>query len=50
MGFLDNYSMKAMREQVDDKLMVIKLFAANYARDLMSIIIFFSMNVIDHPK
>ncbi len=27
--------MKAKREQVDDKLMVIKLFASNYARDLL---------------
>jgi hypothetical protein len=26
--------MKATKEQVDDKLMVIKLFASNYARDL----------------
>ena len=36
-GFLDNYSMKAKREQVDDKLMVIKLFSCNYARDLLNI-------------
>ena len=28
--------MKAKREQVDDKLMVIKLFASNYARDLVN--------------
>ncbi len=34
-GFLDNYSMKAKREQDDDKLMVIKLFSCNYARDLL---------------
>jgi hypothetical protein len=27
--------MNATREQVDDKLMVIKLFASNYARDLL---------------
>jgi hypothetical protein len=26
--------MKAKREQVDDELMVIKLFSGNYARDL----------------
>ena len=26
--------MKAKKEQVDDKLMVIKLFSCNYARDL----------------
>ncbi len=26
---------KAKREQVDDKLVVIKLFASNYARDLL---------------
>ena len=34
-GFLDNYSMKSTKEQVnEDILMVIKLFASNYARDL----------------
>jgi hypothetical protein len=33
---LDNYSMKAKRKRVDEELMVIKLFASNYARDLMS--------------
>ncbi|MER5175401.1 MAG: hypothetical protein ABJB76_07820 [Candidatus Nitrosocosmicus sp.] len=27
--------MKARREQVDEKLLVIKLFAINYARDLI---------------
>jgi hypothetical protein len=27
--------MKARREQVDEKLIVIKLFALNYARDLI---------------
>ncbi len=27
--------MKAMREQIDGELMVIKLFASNYARDLV---------------
>ena len=27
--------MKARREQVDEELMVIKLFASNYARDLL---------------
>jgi hypothetical protein len=30
-GFLDNYSMKAKREQVDEEMMNIKLFAGNYA-------------------
>jgi hypothetical protein len=34
-GFLDNYSMKAKRKRVDEELMVIKLFASNYARDLI---------------
>jgi hypothetical protein len=34
-GFLDDYSMKAKREQVENKLMVIKLFASNCARDLI---------------
>jgi hypothetical protein len=34
-GFLDNYSMKAKREQVDEEMMIIKLFAGNYARDLL---------------
>ena len=29
--------MKAKREQVDDKLMVIKMFVSNYARDLIII-------------
>jgi hypothetical protein len=28
-------SMKAIKEQVDEKLMVIKLFVNNYARDLI---------------
>ncbi len=28
--------MKAKREQVDEELRVIKLFASNYARDLMA--------------
>jgi hypothetical protein len=28
---LDNYSMKAKREQVDEEMMNIKLFAGNYA-------------------
>jgi hypothetical protein len=32
-GFLDNYSMKAKREQVNDKLIVLKLLS-NYTRDL----------------
>jgi hypothetical protein len=27
--------MKAKREQVDEELLVIKLFASNYARDLL---------------
>jgi hypothetical protein len=30
--------MKAKREQVDGDLLVIKLFASNYARDLMKIL------------
>ena len=33
-GFLDNYSMKAMKEQMNGELMVINLFTSNYARDL----------------
>jgi hypothetical protein len=28
--------MKAKRKRVDEELMVIKLFASNYARDLMT--------------
>ncbi len=32
--FLDNYSMKSKREQMDGELMVIKLFVSNYTRDL----------------
>jgi hypothetical protein len=32
-GFLDIYSMKAKREQVNDKLIVLKLLS-NYTRDL----------------
>jgi hypothetical protein len=36
-GFLDNYSMKAKREQVNDKLIVLKLFTSNYTRDLMTL-------------
>jgi hypothetical protein len=35
MGFLDNYRMKAKREQIYGELMVIKLFASNYTRDLL---------------
>jgi hypothetical protein len=35
-GFLDNYSMKAKGEPDDDKRLIIKLFAGNYARDLIS--------------
>jgi|tagenome__1003787_1003787.scaffolds.fasta_scaffold3589569_1 hypothetical protein len=31
--------MRAMKGQASDKLMVIKLFAGNYARDLMFIFI-----------
>ena len=27
--------MKAKRQQIEDKIMVIKLFASNYARDLI---------------
>ena len=34
-GFLDNPRMKSKKEQVEDKLMVIKLFGSNYARDLI---------------
>ncbi len=29
--------MKARREQVDEELVVIKLFPSNYARDLISV-------------
>jgi hypothetical protein len=36
MAFWITYSMKSMKEQVDDKLMVIKLFSCNYARDLIN--------------
>jgi hypothetical protein len=32
--------MKSMKEQVDEKLMVIKLFSSNYARDLICTFIF----------
>jgi hypothetical protein len=39
MGFLDNYSMKSTKEQMDGELMVIKLFVSNYARDLISFVI-----------
>ncbi len=34
--------MKAKKEQVNDKLMVIKLFGSNYARDLLYIINFYN--------
>ncbi len=34
MVFWITYPMKAKREQVDDKLMVIKLFTSNYVRDI----------------
>ncbi len=27
--------MKAKREQIDDEIVIIKLFASNYARDLL---------------
>jgi hypothetical protein len=37
MGFLANYSMKATKEQVDDKLMVIKLFASALLHDSYNI-------------
>jgi hypothetical protein len=37
-GFLDNYSMKAKREQDNGDLFVIKLFANNNARDLYTTI------------
>jgi hypothetical protein len=40
--------MKATKERVDEELMVIKLFASNYARDLMirfvNFLIFFMFN------
>ena len=36
-GFLDNLSYDAKREQSKEEMMVIKLFASNYARDLMAI-------------
>jgi hypothetical protein len=35
MAFWITSRMKATKEQVDDKLMVIKLFTSNYARDLI---------------
>jgi hypothetical protein len=35
---LDNYSMKATKEQMDGELMVIKLFVSNYARDLITMV------------
>ncbi len=34
-GFLDNYSMKAKREQDNGDLFIIKLFSSNYAKDLL---------------
>ena len=33
--------MKATKEQVDEELMIIKLFASNYARDLFSLVTHF---------
>jgi hypothetical protein len=35
-GFLDNYSMKAKREEVDEEMMNINLFADKYAIDLIN--------------
>ncbi len=35
--------MKAKKEQVNDKLMVIKLFGSNYARDLIIVITYVTM-------
>jgi hypothetical protein len=35
-GFLDNYSMKAKREEVDEEMMNINLFAGKYAIDLIN--------------
>jgi hypothetical protein len=40
--------MKTKREQVDDKLMVIKLFSCNYARDLISIDIKEKITTMEH--
>ncbi len=37
MAFWITSRMKAKREQVDEKLIIIKLFATNYARDLLKI-------------
>jgi hypothetical protein len=35
MGFLDNLSYESKENRLMDKLMVIKLFSCNYARDLV---------------
>ena len=35
--------MKAKREQIDEELMVIKLFVSNYARDLIKIEVGFGL-------
>jgi hypothetical protein len=47
-GFLDNYIMKAKRKRIDEELMVIKLFASNNARDLLSINILILSSKIDN--
>ena len=38
--FLDNYSMKSKREQMDGELMVIRRFVSNYTRDLKYVLVY----------
>ena len=41
MVFWITYHMKAKKEQIDEELMIIKLFPSNYARDLRCIELLF---------
>ncbi len=42
--------MKAKREQINDKLIVIKLFAGNYARDLLTTALIHMYKVVNMIK
>jgi hypothetical protein len=53
MAFWTACHMKAIKEQVDEELLVIKLFSGNYARDLLYIkmsFLFYSISIINLKK
>jgi hypothetical protein len=45
-GFLNNIGIKTTKEQIDDKLVVIKLFTSNCAKDIMMYAMMYTLHFV----